>query len=161
MAGVWKPHWEYIKPLKHKRLNANRLSKSRGSFYVDKNRCLCIAENADVGIIPCGNVAPVPQHPFIQWHSPQNLQCHLAELTESFELEGEEEDMARACERRIFTDIVTGNNVTRLISCPEWVADSEFRLPSFCCGSEGGERKCCDWSTFVVNRIGFGRTGAG
>ncbi|GAU96423.1 hypothetical protein RvY_07873-2 [Ramazzottius varieornatus] len=44
------------------------------------------------------------------------------------------------------------------LQCPPWSVD--FRTPAFCCGTED-EKLCCDWSTYVMNRLGGGRTGVG
>ena len=56
-------------------------------------------------------------------------------------------------------DSSTGEINYEMSPCPEWTPDT--RVPAFCCGTEKGEKTCCEWSTYIVNRVGFGRTSVG
>ncbi|OQV15930.1 hypothetical protein BV898_09853 [Hypsibius exemplaris] len=64
----------------------------------------------------------------------------------------------RGCEN-IRTDPNTGELKNEISPCPEWLPD--VRVPAFCCGTATGEKTCCEWSTYVVNKVGFGRTSIG
>lgn len=75
--------------------------------------------------------------------------------------EFENQEPAPVCERRETISSLTGTLTYILVPCPEWIQDLEIRVPAYCCGIEGQERKCCDWTTYIVNRVGFGRTGVG
>ncbi|XP_055347046.1 uncharacterized protein LOC129594393 [Paramacrobiotus metropolitanus] len=65
------------------------------------------------------------------------------------------------CEPHSTVDPLTGNETIEFLPCPEWLPDTETRLPSYCCGAEEKERRCCDWTIYVVNQIGFGKTNIG
>ena len=44
------------------------------------------------------------------------------------------------------------------LKCPAWSHD--YRVPAFCCGTQL-DKKCCEWSTFVINSMGGGHTDVG
>ncbi|GAV06626.1 hypothetical protein RvY_16582 [Ramazzottius varieornatus] len=56
-------------------------------------------------------------------------------------------------------DSSTGEINYEMSPCPEWT--TEARVPAFCCGTEDGKKECCEWSTYIVNQVGFGRTSVG